>query len=123
MLLQITLILPVAPFFHGHYIREDNSAKVLKLRWGKLIKWILYGRVILLLLRRRRHSDSENGLYDRFYGCSSYSRQIITFHEVKELDSAVDMVYGSTMFVVIMMADLLPPKSICGCMTEDEGFS
>lgn len=52
------------------------------------------------------------------------SRQIITFHEVKEQDSAVDMVYGSTMFVVIMMmADLLPPKSICGCMTEDEGFS
>lgn len=51
------------------------------------------------------------------------SRQIITFHEVKEQDSAVDMVYGSTMFVVIMIVDLLPPKSICGCMTEDEGFS
>lgn len=51
------------------------------------------------------------------------SPQIITFHEVKEQDSAVDMVYGSTMFVVIMMPDLLPPKSICGCMTEDLGFS
>lgn len=61
--------------------------------------------------QRRWDSNSEIVLYDRFYGCSSSSSN---YHISR-------MVYGSKMFVPIMIADLQLLESIYMWAEETKG--